>query len=159
MKRRWLLGLLSMAVLFGPGAAIHCAGATPNSSGDWVLVGPKDLTASQETGDVGRINAFAFDPKDPQTIYAATPVGGLWRTQDDGAHWKSLFSRPELGIQDIAVDPNSPNTLYMLTGDGDGGSPVSGTSGYGLTSPSTGVLKSVDGGQTWQKTGLLFYRV
>src|SRR5487761_1141753 len=133
MKGRWLLAFLSIAVLFGPSATISCHAATSNTSGNWVLVGPKKLTSSQESGDVGRINAFAFDPKNPHTIYAATPVGGLWRTQDNGEHWKLLLSEPELGIQDVVVDPNSPKTIYLLTGDGDGGSPVSGTSGYGLT--------------------------
>ena len=51
-----------------------------------------------------------------------TPLGGLWRTQDAGATWTSLTDGlPMLAVTDIAVDPLEPATLYLLTGDGEGG--------------------------------------
>ncbi|NND63888.1 MAG: HYR domain-containing protein, partial [Flavobacteriaceae bacterium] len=48
-----------------------------------------------------------------------------------------------LGISGIAVDHTSPNTVYVLTGDGDGANTF-----------SIGIMKSTDGGATWNATGL-----
>jgi photosystem II stability/assembly factor-like uncharacterized protein len=52
-----------------------------------------------------------------------------------------------LGVSNILVDPASPNTIYVSTGDGDG-----------RDSPSVGILKSTDGGATWSTTGLNWVR-
>ena len=46
-----------------------------------------------------------------------------------------------IGVQDIAIDPLSPDTIYILTGDAEM-----------WTSPSMGVLKSTDGGKSWAST-------
>jgi photosystem II stability/assembly factor-like uncharacterized protein len=124
------------------------AAAAGTSSGSWRLVGPKEPMQDPEGNDVGRIGAFAFHPTDPHTIFAGTPVGGLWRTQDDGANWTLLTELPKLGISDIAIDPLTPDTMYMMTGDSD--------SWNNHGPPSVGVLKSVDGGKTWAPTGLTF---
>src|SRR5215475_14057924 len=111
----------------------------------WQPVRPAD---EPQGVDTGRINALAFSPSEPMTVYAGTPSGGLWRTQDDGATWTSLTdSLPMLGISDIAIDPLNPRTIYILTGDGEGDP---------RGSPSIGVLKSVDHGETWQATGLVW---
>src|SRR5205085_5087952 len=50
---------------------------------------------------------------------------------------------PMLTVTDVVVDPQQPQTLYILTGDGEM-----------YVGPSMGVLKSIDGGTTWDKTGL-----
>jgi photosystem II stability/assembly factor-like uncharacterized protein len=117
-------------------------------TGSWRLVGPAQAVQKPEGGDIGRINAIAFHPSDPRTLYIGTPMGGLWRTQDDGANWNSLTDGlPMIGITDIAVDPLAPATVYILTGDGEGDELMHGP-------PSVGVLKTTDGGQHWDKTGL-----
>jgi hypothetical protein len=98
-------------------AASAAAGTT---TGNWRLVGPKEPMQYAEGGDVGRISSFTYHPTQPHTIYASTPVGGLWRTQDDGANWTLLSNLPKLGITQIAIDPQTPDTMYILTGDDDG---------------------------------------
>jgi photosystem II stability/assembly factor-like uncharacterized protein len=122
-------------------AAAAAAGIVAN----WRAVRP----AEEPQGiDTGRINALAFAPSEPTTVYAGTPAGGLWRTQDDGTTWASLTdSLPMLGISDIAIDPLNPRTIYILTGDGEGDP---------RGSPSIGVLKSIDHGDSWQPTGLVW---
>ena len=149
MMLRRLLCLLVLPLLFSPGAAQDkVAAGAGTATGNWRLVGPKEPMQEAEGGDVGRISSFIFHPSQPQTIYAATPVGGLWRTQDDGANWVLLSNLPKLGITEIAMDPTAPDTMYMLTGDGDG---------WLMHGPPTvGVLKSVNGGQDWSPTGLSF---
>jgi hypothetical protein len=139
------------AVRSGESSATRAAAAAAGvGSGNWHLMGPLQGLEPGDIGDPGRINAVAFDPADVKTIYIGTPLGGLWRTQDGGASWTSLTDGlPMIGITDIAVDPLTPRTVYLLTGDGEGGELSHGP-------PSIGVLKSVDGGLHWMPTGLIW---
>jgi PKD repeat protein/photosystem II stability/assembly factor-like uncharacterized protein len=50
-----------------------------------------------------------------------------------------------MGVSSIVIHPTNPDTMYIGTGDGDGGDTY-----------SVGVLKSIDGGNTFQTTGLNF---
>ncbi len=122
-------------------AAAEAAGI---GTGHWHVVEPKN--PKREGGDVGRINAIAFDPANPKTMYAGSPGGGLWRTQDDGQTWHILTDRiPMLTVSDVAVDPLHPDTIYILTGDGEM-----------YVGASMGILKSTDGGKSWTNTGLVW---
>jgi hypothetical protein len=79
-------------------AAREAALAAGIGTGNWRPVGPSEATVKSETGDIGRINAIAFQPSDPRTIHVGTPIGGLWRTQDDGESWISLTDgAPRMG--------------------------------------------------------------
>ena len=154
MRFHRLVGILIVMLLCGQSASWNrvAAQTASNPAGDWRLVGPKEAMQDLEGGDVGRITAFTFHPSEPNTIYAATPAGGLWRTQDDGVTWGLVGNHRGYGIQDVAIDPLAPATMYILTGDGEGsqGAPAE----LGLSPPSIGVLKSIDSGQTWTTTGL-----
>jgi len=55
-----------------------------------------------------------------------------------------------MSVSDIAIDPTNTNIMYISTGDGDG---IYG--GY-TTLSTVGVLKSTDGGTTWNPTGLSY---
>ena len=96
--------------------------------------------------------SLTVDPGDPETVYAValiTQPGGFGRrvflrndvlkSVDSGETWVLTHSDSEsdLGLQ-IAIDPNSPSTLYMGT--------------------HSGLLKSDDGGLTWidQSEGIEF---
>jgi photosystem II stability/assembly factor-like uncharacterized protein len=115
-------------------------------TGNWRPIGPARAALAAEGGDIGRINAIAFDPRHPGTLYAATPASGLWTSPDDGTTWKSLTDGLGLiGVQDIAVDPRSPDTIYIMTGDAEM-----------RTSLSMGMMKSVDGGKKWLNTGFIW---
>jgi photosystem II stability/assembly factor-like uncharacterized protein len=115
-------------------------------TGNWRPVGPTRAALAAEGGDIGRINAIAFDPRRPGTLYAATPASGLWMSPDEGKTWKSLTDGLGLiGVQDIAVDPLAPDTIYIMTGDAEM-----------RTSPSMGMMKSIDGGKKWLNTGFIW---
>lgn len=119
-----------------------------STAGTWSLLGPTNTTSG-----IGRVDRLAFHPTDKDIVYAGTTAGGLWRTTDGGANWSSLspnISSP--AISGIAIDPGNTNILYILTGDGD--SNISGlVEDFGYMRLSIGVLKSTNGGSTWQKTG------
>jgi photosystem II stability/assembly factor-like uncharacterized protein len=109
------------------------------------------------------IGAVAFDPVNPQIIYAGTGEGngsyysvGLLRSSDGGASWsvlgESSFKRG--AIAGIAIDPTNPDTLLVcaLFGrlyDRDGG-------GLGLS--VGGIYRSTNGGQSFQRTAAAFCR-
>jgi len=119
--------------------------ATPNPTSQWTSVGPfeANVTSGRLPG-LGRINAIIVDPNDDDTWYAGAPAGGIWKSTDAGDTWTNLFDDfPQIGVSGIAIDPNDSNIVYIATGDDDAGD-----------SYSIGVFKSLDGGQTWNQTGL-----
>jgi photosystem II stability/assembly factor-like uncharacterized protein len=125
----------------------------PNTSqitaGNWSLVGP--YTAPE---GMGRVDRLAFHPTDPNTIFAGASSGGLWKTTNAGGIWINLTPDiPALGISGIVVHPHNPNTIYILTGDGDSDGISGLVEGFGYMRLSIGVLKSTDGGATWLRTG------
>ena len=129
---------------------------TLSSYGSWGFIGPSSVNSTDLRLGIGRCDRIAFHPTDPNTIYIGTPAGGLWRTTNDGTSWTALTNNlPTLGISGIVVDYNNPNTIYVLTGDGD--SDISGgfVLGFGYLRSSMGVFKSTDGGTTWAPTGVL----
>jgi len=111
----------------------------------WEFVGPRDLPIpySQYFGQrsmSGRISGIAFDPSVEGVVYATTPGGGLWKTTDGGSTWASLSDDwQNLMTSSIAIDPAHHDTVYVGTGDFDGGRSV-----YGY-----GIQKTADGGLHW----------
>jgi len=114
-----------------------------NDLGTWQPIGPFDALDDAYDG-IGRINTIEFHPTNANTYWIGSPSGGVWKTINNGVSWTTSSDElTNLGVSDIAVDPQRPNVLYLATGDRDGGDTYS----YGL-------LKSTDGGDTWNTTGL-----
>ena len=113
------------------------------AAGNWVSMGP-DQTIGGYAG-LGRINCVAFSPLDTNTLYVGAASGGVWKTTDLGEHWTPLGDfNMALGVADIVVENHGGEDIIFLgTGDKDH-----------WDTYSIGVLKSVDGGQTWNTTGL-----
>lgn len=114
---------------------------------NWMPTGPFSVlgTGSWSTGQ-GRVNAIAVDPNNSNIYYIGTPGGGVWKSIDAGINWTPLSDfLTEIGVSAIAIDPTNSDIIYIGTGDDDGGD----TAGFGM-------LKSLDGGLTWNATGLSF---
>ncbi|HSF88274.1 MAG TPA: GEVED domain-containing protein [Saprospiraceae bacterium] len=113
---------------------------------DWKSLGPSTSPGGYQ--GIGRTNCVAFHPTDLLTVWVGAASGGLWVTHDGGSTWTCLTDKTEsLGLNDIIIpsDYESSKTIYIATGDKDA-----------FDNHSVGVLKSTDGGQTWQTTGLSF---
>lgn len=111
---------------------------------DWTAMGPFEvpLIGSRRRGN-GRVNCIAFHPTNEDIMYVGAPAGGIWRTTDAGETWKCLtHDLLSLGVSAIVINHEDPNIIYIATGDGDA------TDTY-----SIGILKSTDGGDTWNPTG------
>ncbi len=112
---------------------------------NWMPIGPftHTNTGSWSSGQ-GRVNVIVKDPNNPSTFYVGAPAGGIWKSTDAGLTWNTTTDNlPQIGVSGIAVDVNNSNIIYIATGDDDAGD-----------SYSVGVMKSTDGGQTWNTTGL-----
>jgi len=107
---------------------------------------------------MGRINCMAFDPTNSSTYFVGVAQGGLWKTTNNGQTWIPLTDNlPITRISDIVIDPNNINTMYISVCDFEYLGVALNLNGrkrnthYGL-----GVYKTIDGGATWQPTGLSF---
>ena len=106
---------------------------------------------------------MALDPTDPNILYAGSASGGLWRltikdlSADDYTWERIPTGFPVLGVGAIAIDPRDKNVIYIGTGETYGYRWEDGENwgsrwmrirgNYGI-----GILKSTDGGKTWEKT-------
>lgn len=125
-----------------PAAAKKINSTTATSStGNWTPMGPY---GSPINGDAGRITFIRFMPGNLNTIFVGTGAGGLWVSTNGGSTWSTnTNSLTILGCSDLAIDPLNTNIMYLATGDVDAGD-----------THSIGILKSTDGGLTWNTTGL-----
>lgn len=112
----------------------------------WSHVGLDDTQA------IGRV---VIDPTNPEVVYVAAvghlwgpnPERGLFKTSDGGKTWnKVLFINNDTGVSDVAIDPQSPTTLYAAAYERR--RTAWGFNGGG---PDSGVYKSTDGGSNWTK--------
>lgn len=112
--------------------------AKTSTFGNWTFAGPTNIG--------GRISDIEFNPKQPAIVYAGAATGGVFKSTDTGESWVPIFDdQAVLTIGDIVIDPVHPETLYVGTGEANGGH--NNFAGGGL-------YKSMNGGQTWTLLGL-----
>lgn len=137
--------VLSRQQLWDAWQSINQNRSSQSDDSNWVTVGPLSHTntGSWSSGQ-GRLNAMEVDPSNPNIWYVGAPSGGIWKSIDAGTSWTPLSDQlPQIGVSGIAIDPTNSDVLYIATGDDDAGD-----------SFSVGVMKSTDGGLTWNTTGL-----
>ncbi len=127
-------GTLYLLVCRGWAADKEIAGALYRSIDGAETWQPIDLPVG-----VNFPNDLDFDPAQPDRLYlAAWPTqveqssigGGLWRTEDGGAHWRAAFDATA-HVYGVAVEAHHPSTVIITTFEG-------------------GVHRSDDGGTTWR---------
>ncbi len=122
--------------------------ASITGSPPWQSIGPINFS--------GRMISVAINPFNPNTVYAGSASGGLWRSYTGGlgGDWQRITTEfPVLGVNAIAIHPVDTNIIYIGTGEvyryqgSTGGIVIRTTRGsYGM-----GILKTTDAGTTWAK--------
>jgi uncharacterized repeat protein (TIGR01451 family) len=112
--------------------------------GAWTAPGPTPIgEITRSEGNLvnmnGRIGALAVRPSTGEIILGGAQ-GGIWIL--NGTTWvPKTDNLPSLAIGALAIAPTDDSIIYAGTGEGA----LSGDSYFG-----NGILKSTDGGQTWQ---------
>jgi photosystem II stability/assembly factor-like uncharacterized protein len=65
------------------------------------------------------IRALDYDPRDPRVLYLAAG-NGCMRSPDRGASWRITTSWDMTELQDVSVDRNAPDHIYIGLPDGIG---------------------------------------
>ena len=109
----------------------------------WSSIGPPYLVraSNPQNFNAGRVSSIAVDPSDPDHWLIGVGNGGVWESRDAGGSWTPLTdAAPTLAIGAVAFAPSDPSIIYAATGE----AALSGFTRVGL-----GILKSINGGQTW----------
>ncbi len=103
----------------------------------WRNVGPESQS--------GRVLTIAAPEGKPNQLYVAFATGGLFRTEDEGQTWTSVWdNQSSFGIGDFAVSKDG-QTIWLGTGEANN---------QRTSYSGTGVFKSTDAGKTWNFVGL-----
>jgi len=146
-----ILGLASPAVVSSGllrQRPTPAASRPDNVAAQWVGIGPSPLNYldNPSCANSGRVAAIAADPGDATHWLLGVGNGGVWETRNAGASWSPRTdTAPTLATGAIAFAPSNPQIIYVGTGE-------SGI-GIGFTHSGVGILKSVNGGQSFALIG------
>lgn len=87
------------------------------------------------------LTALAIHPLNPDLLFAAN-LGGVFRSTDEGGSWRQMNNGlTDSRIISLALDPTDTNRLYAGTGS---------SKPYAVYE-GTGLLRSLDGGESWER--------
>src|SRR5256714_374872 len=144
---------LLVSSLFISLTSIHAQQAAPPQASqqaqqvriDSATFGAIEARAMGPATTSGRIASIAGVDSSPNIIYVGASSGGVWKSINSGTTFKPIFDKYTQSIGAIAVDQSHPDTVWVGTGE-----PWVRNS----TSIGTGIYKSTDGGETWERMGL-----
>ena len=96
----------------------------------------------------GRTRVIRFHPVDQTIMFVGAVGGGLFKSVDSGQNWFPITDDlPNLAVGSFEIHPECPDTMFL--GTGEGYLNIDAIKGIGL-------LRSIDGGQSWQTTGMSY---
>jgi photosystem II stability/assembly factor-like uncharacterized protein len=141
----WGLGGCALAVVLVATLALVVGAAAQTERGErspfaqlrWRFIGPNG----------NRVAAVAGEAGNPMVAYAGAASGGIWKTENGGVTWKSVFDHENVSaVGALAVAQSAPNVVWAGTGE------IWLIRAY--YPMGNGVYKSTDGGDHWQRMGL-----
>src|SRR5216683_6153263 len=107
-------------------------------------LGARNIGSATMSGRVAAIAAVKEDGR--LTVYVGAASGGVWKSSNGGTTFKPVFDKESAqSIGALAIDPQSPKTIWAGTGEGWTRNSVS---------VGNGIYKSSDGGDSWTNMGL-----
>lgn len=138
-KPAWTMAGLTLAglLVFAAIAAAQATGPNPLSQLHFRALGPNG----------NRDIAVVGEPGNPLVAYFGAASGGIWKTEDGGAHFKPVFDQMDVSsVSSLAIAPSNHNIVWAGTGES--------FIIRGATSIGNGIYKSTDAGRTWRHMGL-----
>jgi hypothetical protein len=120
---------------------------------NWISLGPNEMPPLSYAGDngIGVIHSIVLDPYNPNKIFACSPLGGLFRSIDNGESWQNVGTDTQLplsGVSCVAIEETWSDFIwYITTGNGH-------QANMSIAQQSSGVYRTINGGLTWQYIGL-----
>ncbi len=141
LQRTWPLGKWNPNAYheaYEQKARLEAVSKRGRALGLWQPAGPTNVG--------GRISDIEFDPQDPQIVYAGAATGGVFKSEDGGRTWRSVFDGyAVVNVGDIGISESDPDILFVGTGEANGGA---------NNIQGGGIFKSTDAGETWTFSGL-----
>src|SRR5579871_6517969 len=107
-------------------------------------LGARNIGSAQMSGRVTSLAAVRENGR--LTVYVGSASGGVWKSVNDGTTFKPMFDKqPVQSVGAIAIDPSSPKTVWVGTGE---------AWTRNSTSIGDGIYKSTDNGDNWINLGL-----
>jgi photosystem II stability/assembly factor-like uncharacterized protein len=113
--------------------------SSPYRTSTWQYLGPTNVS--------GRATDVAVaDRNGSRRIYVGYATSGVWKTDDNGRTWESIFDDyATSSIGDIAVAPSNPDIVWVGTGEANL---------FRASMPGVGIYKSTNAGRTFVHSGL-----
>jgi uncharacterized protein (TIGR03437 family) len=159
-------GIAMRAGLSGDDIPVHCLTIDPhNPNVIWIgTEGRPGIFKSVDGGETwvqkawgiyesswATFRGITVDPRSSDIVYAAASVadggGVVYKTVDGGENWKAIWRGDNLARY-IWIDPRNPDVVYVSTGHWFSAARNSDPSRN--LPGGVGVIKSTDGGRTWQ---------
>lgn len=144
-------------IIFVGTGEVNAGGGSLAYDGDGVYRSDNggDTWQSKGLEEVGSISKVIIDPSNDNRVYvgAMGPLfradnnRGVYRSIDGGDTWENvLFVSNKTGVIDMAIHPTNTNVLYAVTWERERT-----TSNRVYGGPTSGIHRSVDGGDTWEE--------
>src|SRR5205085_61969 len=136
---------LFVAICFAAAAFAADQTQTPFNSSTISGLGARNIGSAAMSGRVAAIDAIR-EPNGKLTIFVGAASGGVWKSEDSGTRYKPVFDeQPVQSIGAVTLDPKNSKNIWVGTGESWTRNSVS---------IGNGIYKSVDGGETWNFSGL-----
>ena len=135
------LGVLAAVLTFG----LAASGQDAKFDSDTISgLGARNIGSATMSGRVAALAAVKENGK--LTVYIGAASGGVWKSENGGTTFKPVFDKqPVQSIGAIAIDPQSPKTIWVGTGE---------AWTRNSASIGNGIYRSTDGGDNWTYLGL-----
>jgi len=131
--------ILLLFIIICQGLSLRVWAQTSNWTPKGPVAFPVNLTG--QINGIGRVCQIRFAPGNPNTLFACSASGGLWKSTNAGNAWTMLGTDqlPQMNLASICIDHSDSSIMYLASGDPN------------YYSVDLGIWKTLDGGQTWNQ--------